>query len=142
MPDQFDGVVMDDTDLNLNDGIWSHSTSQGPFMKYNYRFINSNPRGGEEAVFKPTLPAKGKYEVQIMYSASGNRSKNADVTVVDKKGSHSCPVDMTVSPRADGGYWHSLGVYVHDPKKPLKVVISNKGESGIVVVDAVRFVKK
>ena len=142
MPEQFEGVVMDDTDLKLNDGIWSHSTSQGPFMLYNYRFMNCNPKGGEEAVFKPTLPEKGKYAVQIMYSASGNRTKKADVVVVDRKGTHSCPVDMTVSPRADGGYWHSLGVYVHDPKKPLKVVISNKGEGGIVVVDAVRFIKK
>ncbi len=142
MPEQFDGIVMDDTDLNLNDGIWSHSTSQGPFMKYNYRFTTCRPGGGEEAVFKPTLPSKGKYEVQIMYSASGNRTKSADVRVYDRKGEHSIPVDMTVSPRSDGGYWHSLGVFNHDPKKPLKVVISNKAESGIVVVDAVRFVKK
>ena len=142
MPEQFDGVVMDDTDLKLNDGIWSHSTSQGPFMKYNYRFMNCSPKGGEEAVFKPTLPSKGKYEVQIMYSASGNRTKAADVTVHDKKGAHSSLVDMTRSPRNDGGYWYSLGTYTHDPKKPIKVVITNKGEGGIVVVDAVRFVKK
>ena len=141
-PEQFDGVVMDDTDLDLSEGVWSHSTSQGPFMKYNYRFTTANPKGGAEAVFKPSLPSKGKYEVQIMYSASGNRIKQADVTVVDSKGEHSCPVDMTVSPRSDGGNWHSLGVFAHDPRKPLKVVITNKGESGIVVVDAVRFIKQ
>ena len=142
MPEQFDGVVMDDTDLNLNDGIWSHSTSQGPFMKYNYRFTSCRPNGGAEAVFKPALPSKGKYEVQIMYAASGNRTKAADVTVFDKKGAHPGLVDMTVSPRNDGGCWYSLGTYIHDPQKPIRVVITNKGEAGIVVVDAVRFVKK
>ena len=140
--DQFEGVVMDDADLGLGEAVWQHSTSQGPFMNYDYRFQPARPQGGAEAVFKPELPGKGKYEVQIMYSPSGNRTKNADVTVFDKKGAHHCPVDMTVSPRADGGYWHSLGTFTHDPKKPLKVVITNKGESGIVVMDAVRFVKK
>ncbi len=140
--EQFDGIVMDDTDLRLPDGMWHHSTSQGPFMNYDYRFLPVSPRGDTEAVFKPELPAKGKYEVQIMYSASGNRVKRADVTVTDKKGDHPCPVDMTVSPRLDGGYWHSLGVFTHDPRKPLKVTITNKGDSGIVVVDAVRFIKK
>ena len=141
-PEQFEGVVMDDTELNLNDGIWSHSTSQGPFMKYNYRFTSCKPNGGEEAVFKPKLTSNGKYEVQIMYSASGNRTKAADVTIHDKNGAHQCLVDMTVSPRSEGGYWHSLGTYTHDSRKPIKLVISNKGDGGIVVVDAVRFIKK
>lgn len=49
---------------------------------------------------------------------------------------------MTVSPRSEGGYWHSLGTYTHDSRKPIKLVISNKGDGGIVVVDAVRFIKK
>ena len=141
-PEQFEGIVMDDADLGLGEAAWQHSTSQGPFMNYDYRFQPARPDGGAEAVFKPELPGKGKYEVQIMYSPSGNRTKKADVTVYDKKGAHPCPVDMTVSPRADGGYWHSLGTFTHDPKKPLKVVITNKGESGIVVMDAVRFIKK
>ncbi len=142
MPDQFDGVVIDDTDLKLTEGIWHHSTSQGPFMNYDYRFVTASPAGDIEAEFKPQLPSKGKYEVYIMYAASGNRIKNADVTVFDKKGRHHCPVDMTVNPRQDGGYWHSLGVYSHDPAKPIRVLITNKGESGIVVVDAARFVKR
>ena len=137
----FDGTVIDDTELGLDDGFWSHSTSQGPFMKYDYRFAPVRPAGGIEAVFPIKVPAKGKYEVQIMYSASGNRVKNADVTVIDKKGKHPCEVDQTKSPRIEGS-WHSLGVYSFDPKSTGKVVFTNKGESGVVVVDAIRFIKK
>ncbi|MBO7602840.1 MAG: FAD-dependent oxidoreductase [Bacteroidales bacterium] len=140
-PEMFDGIVIDDSELGLEEGFWSHSTSQGPFMKYDYRFAPVNPKGGIEAVFPVKVPAKGRYEVQIMYSASGNRVTAADVTVVDKKGSHPCSVDMTKSPRIEGS-WHSLGVYNFDPKKGGKVVFTNKGESGVVVVDAVRFIKK
>ena len=92
------------------------------------------------AVFAPTLE-KGKYEVQIMYSASGNRVKAADVTVSDRKGKHPCTVDMTVRPKVEG-IWHSLGTYTHDPKKPIKVTFTNKGEGGVVVVDGVRFIRK
>ncbi|HAC40937.1 MAG TPA: xanthan lyase [Rikenellaceae bacterium] len=139
-PSRLEGIVMDDTQLGLHEDLWSHSTSQGPFMLYNYRFAPTSPNGRLEAVFAPKLE-KGKYEVQIMYSASGNRVRKADVTVLDKKGSHPCPVDMTVRPKVEG-LWHSLGTYTHDPKKPIKVVFTNKGEGGVVVVDAVRFIKK
>lgn len=110
-------------------------------MKYDYRFVPVNPNGGIEAVFPAKVPSKGKYEVQIMYSASGNRVTAADVTVVDSKGKHPCIVDMTKSPRIEGS-WHSLGVYKFDPKLGGKVIITNKGESGVVVADAVRFIKK
>ena len=139
--EMFDGTVIDDSELGLEEGFWSHSTSQGPFMKYDYRFAPVNPRGGIEAVFPVKVPSKGKYDVQIMYSASGNRVTDADVTVYDRKGEHPCSVDMTKSPRIEGS-WHSLGVYSFDPKKPGKVVFTNKGNSGVVVVDAVRFIKK
>lgn len=139
-PTRLEGVVMDDTELGLHEDLWSHSTSQGPFLLYNYRFANTSPNGKLEAVFAPKLE-KGKYEVQIMYSASGNRVKAADVTVSDKKGHHKCAVDMTVRPKVEG-LWHSLGTYTHDPKKPIKVTFTNKGEGGVVVVDGVRFLKK
>ena len=76
-----------------------------------------------------------------MYAASGNRVRNADVTVVDKKGKHPCEVDMTQSPRIEGS-WHSLGIYSFDTKSAGKVIITNKGESGVVIVDAVRFIRK
>ena len=139
-PARLEGVVMDDSELGLHEDLWAHSTSQGPFLKYNYRFAPTSPNGNLEAVFAPTLE-KGKYEVQIMYSASGNRVKAADVTVSDRKGKHPCTVDMTVRPKVEG-IWHSLGTYTHDPKKPIKVTFTNKGEGGVVVVDGVRFIRK
>lgn len=139
--ESFEGTVMDDSEINLHDDIWYHSTSQGPFMKYDYRFASSSPEGKKVAEFVPALTGKGKYEVQIMYSPSGNRTRSADVTVYDKRGAHSRPVDMTVSPEVDG-LWHSLGTFIFDPRKDFKVVFTDKGESGIVVVDAVRFIKK
>ena len=76
-----------------------------------------------------------------MYSASGNRVKAADVTVVDRKGQHPCSVDMTKSPRIEAS-WYSLGEYRFDPRQEGKVIFTNKGESGVVVVDAVRILKK
>lgn len=139
--DRFEGVVMDDSEIGLHDDIWYHSTSQGPFMKYDYRFATASPDGQRVAEFKPALEEKGRYEVQIMYSPSGNRTKSADVTVFDKRGEHSCPVDMTEGPEIDG-LWHSLGTFTFSPDKEFKVVFTDKGEGGIVVVDAVRFIKK
>lgn len=139
--DRFDGIIMDDSEIALHDDIWYHSTSQGPFMKYDYRFSTANPQGQKKAVFKPELARKGRYEVQIMYSPSGNRTKSADVTVYDKRGAHARSVDMTAVPEVDG-LWHSLGTFTFDQKSDCMVVFTDRGEGGIVVVDAVRFIKK
>ncbi len=139
--EQFDGIIIDDSEIGLDDGMWGHSTSQGPFMKYDYRFASASPRGDKRAEFIPSIERKGRYEVQIMYSPSGNRTKNADVAVYDSKGCRRFSVDMTEAPEIDG-LWHSLGFFSFDLKGPHKVVVTNKGEKGIVVVDAVRFIKK
>ncbi len=139
--EQFDGIIIDDSEIGLDDGMWGHSTSQGPFMKYDYRFASASPRGDKRAEFSPSIERKGRYEVQIMYSPSGNRTTNADVAVYDSKGCRRFSVDMTEAPEIDG-LWHSLGVFSFDLKGPHKVVVTNKGEKGIVVVDAVRFIKK
>lgn len=138
---QFDGIIMDDSEIGLDEEAWSHSTSQGPFMKYDYRFAVAGPHGDKKAEFSPVIESKGRYEVQIMYSPSGNRTKNVTVLVFDKKGCHSFSVDMTAQPEVDG-LWHSLGIFNFDVKGPHKVVVTNKGENGIVVADAVRFIKK
>lgn len=138
---QFDGIIMDDSEIGLDEEAWSHSTSQGPFMKYDYRFAVAGPHGDKKVEFSPVIESKGRYEVQIMYSPSGNRTKNVLVFVYDKKGCHSFSVDMTAKPEVDG-LWHSLGIFDFDLKGTHKVVVTNKGENGIVVADAVRFIKK
>ena len=87
------------------------------------------------------LTEKGRYEVQIMYSSSENRTESADVTVCDRRGAHACPVDMTEAPEIDG-LWHSLGTFTFVPGRDFRVVFTDKGKGGVVVVDAVRFIKK
>ncbi len=139
--DLFEGTVMDDSEIGLDYEGWQHSTSQGPFMKYDYRFSMTSPHGRKTAEFKPELPEKGRYEVQIMYSSSENRTESADVTVYDRRGAHACPVDMTEAPEIDG-LWHSLGTFTFVPGRDFRVVFTDKGKGGVVVVDAVRFIKK
>jgi len=128
--------VMDDTDAIVK-GDWLHSISSAPFLMYNYQFTNQSAAQTASATYQPKLPADGRYEVQIMYSADNNRSKNVSVLIHSNKGEKVVLVDM--SKKAPKNYWHSLGEFEFSKNKNPKVVISNKGSGGIVVADGLKF---
>ncbi|MEJ7557468.1 MAG: FAD-dependent oxidoreductase [Pedobacter sp.] len=132
------GYVMDDTDAVIK-GDWLHSISSAPFLMYNYQFASQSATETASATYHPKLPEDGDYEVQILYSADNNRSKNARVMINSDKGEQMVLVDM--SKKAPKNYWHSLGKFKFSIDKKPKVVLSNKGTGGIVVADGLRFNK-
>ncbi len=132
------GTVMDDTDAVMK-GFWAHSVGVGPFLKYDYRFVTQSPSGDASAEYSPRLEA-GRYEVQILYAPSTNRSTGVEVIVRDADGQRTLSADMTRGGAPD--YWFSLGEYRHTPDAPIRVTVTNRGPGGIVVADGVRFIKK
>lgn len=134
------GYVMDDADAILT-GHWGHSVSAGPFLMYDYRFVNQSATETAVAVFEPDLPGNGIYEIQIMYSPDRNRSKAVRVVIETDDGEKIVFVDMTQQVESPD-YWFSLGTYKFSKVGKPKVIISNQGTGGIVVADGIRFIKK
>ncbi|QIU92675.1 FAD-dependent oxidoreductase [Bacteroides faecium] len=134
------GYVMDDADAILT-GHWGHSVSAGPFLMYDYRFVNQSATETAVAVFEPDLPGNGIYEIQIMYSPDQNRSKAVRVVIETDDGEKIVFVDMTQQIESPD-YWFSLGTYKFSKVGKPKVIISNQGTGGIVVADGIRFIKK
>jgi len=134
-----EAYTMDDTDAIMK-GDWLHSISSAPFLMYNYQFANQSTTETASATYHPNLPEDGLYEVELMYSADNNRSKNARVIINSDEGQKVVLVDM--SKKAPRDYWHSLGEYKFSKERKPKVIISNKGNGGIVIADGVRFNKK
>ena len=75
--------------------------------------------------------------MRLAYAAHENRAKNVPVTVISADGEKTVTVDMTVPGTAENKF-ASLGVFKFDPGRPGAVVVSNKGTTGHVSVDAVQ----
>ena len=86
----------------------------------------------------PDLPAAGKYEVRIAYTANPNRATNAAVTVAHAGGAAAAKIDQKKKPPIEG-LWVSLGVFEFAKGKGAAVTVGNAGADGFVVIDAVQW---
>ncbi|AWM39338.1 Xanthan lyase precursor [Gemmata obscuriglobus] len=137
-PKKLAGVVVDDADAERT-GFETVSSTIGPFVGFGYRHDGNADRGKQTAKFVPDLPAAGKYEVRVAYSANANRASNAAVTVTHAGGATEKTVDQKKKPPIDG-LWVSLGTFEFAKGKGGSVTITNVGADGYVILDAVQFV--
>jgi hypothetical protein len=131
-PKKLPGVVVDDGDAALK-GFETPSTSIGPFVGVGYRHDGNKDRGKQTATFAADLPAAGKYEVRLAYTANPNRATNAPVVV----GGKTVTVNQRQKPPIDG-LWVSLGTFEFEKGKAV-VTVGNHDADGFVVIDAVQW---
>lgn len=136
----YDGAIVDDFETTMT-GKWGRGWKTMPFLIGGYRTANKSTQETHTMTFSPDLPQKGVYEVYIIYAPDKNRATNALVTVHSANGAKELRVDQTQKP-VDGSYWYPLGRYTFNKGSRGKVVFSNKGADGVVVADAVRFVRR
>jgi hypothetical protein len=137
-PKKLAGVVVDDADAERK-GFETVSSSIGPFVGVGYRHDGNKDQGKQSAKFAPDLPAAGKYEVRLAYSANANRASNAKVTVAHAGGTAEKSIDQKKKPAIDG-LWVSLGTFEFAKGKGGSVTVSNDGANGYVIIDAVQWV--
>jgi hypothetical protein len=123
------GVVVDDSEAEKQ-GFSAESTSASPFVATGYTHDGNAEKGAQRAIFRARLPAPGKYEVRLAYTALPNRASNVPVTV----GGKTITVNQRKTPPIDG-LWISLGTF----DNPATVEISNTGTDGHVILDAVQW---
>jgi hypothetical protein len=88
------------------------------------------------ATFVGKLPAAGSYELRLAVVPNANRSRNALVRIHHAEGVDELRVDLTGTGAQAGLI--SLGTF-RFPSGPAKVVVSNEGASGYVLIDAVNW---
>ncbi len=136
-PKKLPGVVVDDADAELK-GFASASSSIGPFVGIGYRHDGNADRGKQTALFTPDLPAAGKYEVRLAYTANPNRATNVPVTVAHSDGTAEVKVNQQKKAPIEG-LWVSLGTYTFSKGKAGSVAVGNLDADGFVVIDAVQW---
>jgi hypothetical protein len=139
-PKTLPGIVIDDADAKLT-GNWTGGTGLPGFVGARYLYSNPGGKGDATARFEFKVPAAGQYEVRMSYTAHENRAKNVPVTVTSADGDKTMTVDEQAAPPLEHGFV-SLGIYRFDPAAPGAVVVSNKGASGHVAIDAVQVLPK
>jgi len=135
------GIVIDDRHARL-EGEWTISTSAPVFIEEGYRhdaYGASVVPEVKRAVFSAAIPDAGEYEVLFSYPPNNNRASNVRVIIHTGEGEKVVTVDQRKNRGGKAGFL-TLGKYRFG-KGEAKVVVSNEGADGYVVIDAIQFLK-
>lgn len=128
------GTVIDDLQAQLQ-GNWGSSTALGKFVGASYRHDGNENKGNMTAEFSAELKP-GRYEVRIAYSPGSNRATNVPVEIHHSGDTTKVVVNQKAEPKHDN-LTTSVGTFAFEESG--KVIISNTGTNGYVIVDAVQF---
>jgi len=113
--------------------------SGGGYPCYGPNFVYSFPgTGADQAVFRPTLPVAGDYEVLIWWGTTPSGATNQPFVVNYNGGSTTTRVSFRGA--TGGGEWRSLGVFPFAAGTSGSVVTRDDADS-YVGADAVRWVQ-
>jgi hypothetical protein len=136
-PKKLPGVVVDDEAAERT-GFDATSTAIGPFVGTGYRHDGGKGDGKQSAKFVPDLPAAGKYEVRLAYTANPNRATAVGITIIHADGLKLKKVNQK-QPAPTDKAWLSLGTFRFEKGKAGSVTVSNAGADGHVIIDAVQW---
>jgi len=137
-PRRLGGIVLDDTQAETV-GSWTRSTFAGPFVLEGYLHDGNSDKGQKQVRFTPRIEQPGRYEIRLAYVPNANRCAATPVTIRWGHESRQVSVDQRKKPTIDGMFV-SLGEYDFTPGDAPKIIISNAGTKGFVVVDAVQLI--
>jgi polysaccharide biosynthesis protein PslG len=130
--------VVDNSDRGVAvAGVWSGTGTTSGFYGANYLFRVAGDGSSSVRWPFPSGAAAGRYEVQARWTSGANRASNAVYVINAANGS----TPVTVNQQTGGGAWQSLGTFdfAADPATN-GVTLTDKAD-GVVVADAVRWVK-
>ncbi len=130
-------VILDNVDPGVTfTGTWSTGTSSGRYgADYRYAYAGT---GQMTAVYQPTIPIAGTYQIYAWWVAGSNRTSQAEYTI-------RYPGGTTVvlkSQKSNGGKWNLLGAFDLAAGTDSSVTISNNFPSSsgaVVMADAIKW---
>jgi len=130
------GIVVDNRTA-VRTGTWSGSSAVGPFVGHDYLHDGNENKGASTVRFVPDLPAAGKYQVRVAYSANPNRATNVPVTLNTAAGTVTVKLNQRQAP--PDAPFASLGTFALPGGRGGWVEIANTGTDGHVIADAVQW---
>lgn len=135
---KLDGIVIDDKAATFA-GEWTTSNASGSLLGGSYQHDGNQNRGEKSATFTSDIVESGNYDVGLLYTTHENRSSRTAVTIHSAEGEKTIRIDQRQSAVVDGKV-RSLGVFRFEAGGETRVVVTNDGADGIVVVDGLQLV--
>jgi len=132
-PKSLSGIVLDDTDAKQT-GHWSESVSATWRVGRGYFHDSNSGKGEATAIFTPSIPAEGEYEIILFNAPNVNRASNVPVTV-SIPGQPAKTVKVDQKSKSE----FSLGKFKLPAGKATTVTVSNQDTDGYVILDGVQF---
>lgn len=137
------GIVLDDAAAELS-GQWTRSTTFRPFIGEGYVFTPERDAGPEgdgksSATYRFTVPASGRYQVLMAYSAHGSRAKEVPVTLSTAGVGHTVRVDQTV-PVPEDRRFREITTIELEAEGEITLRVTNEGTRGFVILDAFQLI--
>ncbi len=132
------GIAMDDDEAEFT-GQWVRSSGRPSLIGSSYHHDANSDRGKKTMTFKPNIPAAGRYEVRLLYTAHTNRSSTTKVTIHSGDGVDVVSVNQQ-QPATANEIPHAIGIFNFVKGSSGHVIISNEGADGYVSVDGLQLV--
>lgn len=138
-PTSLPGIVVDD-DLAVRVGRWVPSVSISPFVGAGYIHDDARGDGSCRVLFDIPVVEPGRYEVRMAYAAHENRATNVPVDIEVGDVRERVIVNERARPGIDG-LWTVLTRVEVESSGVVRVVVSDLGADGYVVVDAIQLIR-
>ena len=103
---KLEGIVLDDAKA-VFEGAWGHSSGLQPHVDSGYRYGVAD--GRQSATFKIRVKKTGDFELRYYWVPHENRTKKAEITIVDASGSRTVTANLTEPADAKGKPYRVLG---------------------------------
>ncbi len=115
---------------------WGSGSYNSPYG-VDYRYRKADGSAGDPATFTAALGA-GTYDVYAWYTSGTNRTTTAMYGIAHSGGTKV----VTVNQQAGGGEWRLLGAFSFNTGSYKVALGAPAGSSGVVIADAIRWVKR
>jgi hypothetical protein len=138
-PAKFPGIVLDDKQATL-EGEWKSSNAFKPCVGTGYVHDDKRGDGKSTATFHFKAPKSGRYDLRIAYSPHESRAGKVPISIESGPQKATLTFDQT-QPLPVGESFRSAGFIRLTSDTETKIVISNTGTEGFVIVDAIQLLE-
>jgi len=138
-PAKLPGIVLDDKQATL-EGEWKSSSGFKPYIGTGYVHDDKRGDGKSIATFRFKAPKSGRFDLRIAYSPHETRARKVPITIESGTQKATLTFDQTL-PLPAGEAFRSAGFIQLTSDTETKIVISNTGTEGFVILDAIQLLE-
>lgn len=138
-PSKLPGIVLDDKQAAL-EGEWKSSSGFKPYIGTGYVHDDKRGDGHSIATFRLKVPKSVRYDLRIAYSPHETRASKVPIIIESGTQKAMLTFDQT-QPLPAGEAFRSAGFIQLTSDAETKIIISNTGTEGFVILDAIQLIE-